>query len=125
MKRQELIDQMPPGLTRTVGRILDFHRGKDNAITKSQLEHTVRMNGYRDTKDLPRKIRIAVHELRNSGMLICTSSSSKGYWIARDYTEAQEFIGEMKGRASDIFTTASKLEKSAFDTFRDRTLRMF
>ena len=58
-------------------------------------------------------------------MLICSSSSGKGYWIAADYSEAAEFIGEMKGRGTDILSTAGRMEKAANDAFNERTMRMF
>lgn len=125
MKRQELIDSLPMGMTRCVARILSYHIGRENAITKSQLASQLRNNGYQKAKDIHRKIRVAIHELRRSGMLICTSSSGKGYWIASDWNEAQDFIGEMKGRGLDILETARKLEDSACKKYEPQPLRMF
>jgi len=125
MKRQELIDELPAGLTRVVGRIISYHVGRENAITKRELENQVRASLGVKTKSLPRKIRVAVHELRNNGMLICSSSSGSGYWIAEDYGEAAEFIGEMKGRGSDILNTARRMEQNAESKFTQRTIRMF
>lgn len=125
MKRQELIDELPPGLTRIVGRIIGYHKGRENAITKQELLSQVKANGYGNSKNLSRKIRVAVHELRNEGLLICSTSSGAGYWIATDYSEAADCFCEMKGRGTDILKTARKLEETANKKFIDRTMRMF
>ena len=125
MKRQELIDSLPMGLTRTVGRILSFHVGRDNAITKGQLYAHLRESGYRNVKDLGRKTRVAVHELRHSGVIVCTSSSGAGYWLAADYNEAMDFIGEQRGRGADILSTAQRLERAAHEQFKQTPIRMF
>jgi hypothetical protein len=125
MKRQELIDELPVGLTRFVGRIISYRLGKKNAITKDELLQQVQAHGYRNTKNLRRKIRVAVHELRNSGLLICSTSSGAGYWIAANYSEAAECFGEMLGRGTDILKTARKMEDAANKQFVERTMWMF
>jgi hypothetical protein len=125
MKRQELIDELPAGLTRIVGRIISYRVSKENAITKNELLSQVRVLGYANTKNLGRKIRVAVHELRNQGVLICSSSSGAGYWMAANYSEAAEFFGEMKGRGTDIMKTARIMEQAADKQFVDKTIPMF
>lgn len=63
------------------------------------------MTGYSD-----REIRAAIQTLRNNGYPVMSSSSTNGYWIARNEDEIYMLIAELKSRASEMMNTARSLE---------------
>ncbi|MFC1936710.1 hypothetical protein ACFLYP_03490 [Chloroflexota bacterium] len=119
------VDLMPVGLKRTVARSLEQRQGEENAIRKEQIISLCKQMGFSQEKNLSRKVRVAIHELRREGWLICSSSSGAGYWLAANHHEAQTFINEMRSRAADISQTIRALERASGEQFQPQPIRMF
>ncbi len=70
-----------------------------NRITKEAI--AVRIFG-RYTTSNDRVIRDSVTELTIAGHPICATSDTSGYYLARDYQEAEQCIAELRSRA-DVY----------------------
>lgn len=79
--------------------ITDARPTIDNRITKETI--AVRVFGYYN-EGVDRKVRDAVTELTIAGHPICATSDKSGYFIARDYQEAEQTIAELRSRA-DVY----------------------
>ena len=67
---QDIIDSMPVGLERSLGRILSQRVGKDNAIERDELLALIRRHpGLEKTQD--RQMRLKIQSLREQGIRIC------------------------------------------------------
>lgn len=104
---KELIDHLPAGLERAIRRVLSFHVGRENAISRSQLISDLARIGfdYIDKDDRP--VRICINQIRKSGTpgsWICsTGGVGGGYWLAKDQEEMEEFIEhEEESRLGDF-----------------------
>lgn len=117
--RSEIVDSLPSGLLGTLGRALEFRIGQENAISKVDLIDILAQHGIHLSDDRP--IRAGVHELRQMGVLICSSSGSSGYWTSESREEIDLFINsELRPRATDLFSTISALEDAASKKFGPR-----
>lgn len=107
-----LIDELPPGLDRTVLRILQSRIGRDNAISRGELLALVRrMPGCGKVAD--RQLRACVNQMRKEGHLICsTGGESGGYWQPASWDELLEYIErEVHSRAMDLLEQEQALKK--------------
>jgi hypothetical protein len=103
----EMIDHLPAGLERAVRRILEFHVGRKNAISRTQLIYDLANMGfdYIDKDDRP--VRGCINLIRKSGTdgsWICsTGGVGGGYWMAESNEELEEFIDhEEESRLGDF-----------------------
>lgn len=59
-----------------------------------------------------RSLRMAIKELRDSGIPVCTDSETGGYWIG-DEKEIDRTVKELRARAYKLILTADRLERKA------------
>lgn len=104
---KEMIDHLPAGLERAIRRELEFHVGRENAVSRSQLISDLASMGfdYIDKDDRP--IRACINQIRKSGTpgsWICsTGGLGGGYWLAKNLEEMEEFIEhEEESRLGDF-----------------------
>lgn len=115
IRRSDVLESLPHGLIRSVGRTLELHVGEDRRISKPDILEALAQLGFKKVDD--RKLRAAIHELRQSGVPILASSGSSGYWLASSRAELDHFIdSELRPRATDLFKTISALESAAAES---------
>ena len=99
---QDIIDEMPVGLERSLGRILSQRVGKEHAVERDELLALVcRQPGCEDTTD--RQMRKQIQKFREQGIRIChferrdVDPRTKkvkvtfGYYLAANEAEYNEF----------------------------------
>ena len=93
--------------------------GRKQAISKLELIDELSKLGFQADD---RKVRATIHELRQQGIPILSSSGHKGYWYPQSRDEIDHFLNsELRPRAKDLFTSISALEKAASLDFGPRT----
>jgi hypothetical protein len=85
--------------------IIKKHIGKENAVTREAL---VTLTGMNDSS-----VRLQIEEARESGIVICSTHKSKGYYTPKDETEFSEYIKNYSGPGLRRLEIASK-QKEAF-----------
>ena len=87
------------------------HVGQENAISRKKLLR--RLSAMADPLT-DRQLRLAINQMRNDGVLICSRGGiGGGYWMAANLEELMEFINkELKSRAFDMLRTAKRMEAS-------------
>jgi hypothetical protein len=112
---------MPPGLDRAVLRVLNFHRGKAQAIGRFALLTEVKRMGFKKTTE--RQLRETIKQLRRDGPLICsTPGKNGGYYMAATLKEFDEFDqSELSARIVDLSETRAAMRKSAAAEFGQAT----
>lgn len=122
----EEVRQLDPGLVRAALSVLRFHVGKDMAIEKPDLVGDLRKMGFGGDNSyatFERKIREAIHELRNDGHLVCSSSGDGGYYLAADWQEFEEFAQvEYRSKIIDMSETLKAMESGAAKRLGKRPL---
>lgn len=103
----EMIDNLPAGLERAIRRVLEFHTGREQAISRSQLITDLARMGFNYIDKDDRPIRGCINQIRKSGTLgswICsTGGVGGGYWLAKNQDEMEEFIEhEEESRLGDF-----------------------
>ena len=118
-----LAEMESPAMRRMADRILlvmENHRGRENAITRKELEVCLRPY-YRDTKDLGRKIRKTVEEMRKRKVLILScagSAEGQGYFMAKTKAEAIKFCErELRSKIVSMSITLTAIEQGADEVF--------
>lgn len=113
---QMLLQGMPAGIERDILWVLLEHVGLENAITGDALAEEIR-EGYKDVKDLRRKIRLAIQNMRNDGMLVCScagSAEGRGYFLPKNRKEFDEFIlSEIRSKITSLSITMNQMVNSA------------
>lgn len=81
------------------GCLIDFLRvGRDNAITAGKLAE---LSGCS-----PRDVSRSIEALRRRGVPICASCNEpRGYFLAADTQELQQYISALDGRIKEVRTT--------------------
>jgi len=98
----------------TVLTILEGRRGRDWAISRESLRKSVEYELKQQVKD--RAIRKAVETLRSEGgrgSLICSSSRTRGYYIAESYEDVLEVYREERRRAMTLLVRLRKQRDAA------------
>jgi hypothetical protein len=118
---EEEIANMPVGLDRSLLRVLSYHVGRENAIGRFDLLAKVKHMGIVNTTE--RQLRLAIHELRRAGHLICSAPGSKGgYYMAATLKEFDEFDQtEIRARITDLSETGAAMRRSAAAQFGQGT----
>lgn len=100
----ELIASLPPGTDRAILRILSFHIGRGNAISRICLKTELVSLGF-DMHE--RAMRAAINQLRKAGQpILSTGGDDGGYWLAANRDEVEEFIDrELTARIADLAET--------------------
>lgn len=96
-------------------RILDYHRGRDAAISADDLMQRMCTQGY-DIPGLP-EMRDLVHDARKAGHLI--ASCKDGYFLPIERVEADEFLGRLRKPALDMLHTYRIMRNRARHQFPD------
>ncbi len=110
--KDKMIDDLPAGLERTLLRVLSFHVGRENAISRGHLLRDVSTHGFK-VKD--RQLRIQINLCRKDGHAICSSGGvDGGYYMAADWDELDEFLSrEVHSRAMDLLEQEKALKRAA------------
>ena len=108
----DILASLPSGLDRALLSILRYHIGRDNAIPRDNLLERLKSMGWR-TGD--RLMRAQINLLRKDGHLICSAGGhGGGYYIARDWGELEDYIGqELRPRAMDLLEQEKALKTGA------------
>ena len=80
-------------------KCLERHIGKDKAITNAQMCQKMKEYGYSITESRVRKI---INHIRNNDLVKCLKASSKGYYVATDKRDMQQYIDSLDERISAI-----------------------
>jgi len=111
-----LISNMPHGIERAMLRVLSYHMGKENAISKPDLMLELKRLGFRTSE---RQARACIVELRKHGHLIASSSGEGGYFLCSSMEEYNEFAQvEYKSKIVDMSQTLAAMDEGARDLFR-------
>jgi len=107
-----LIDNLPAGLDRAMLRVLSFHIGHGNVISRGRLVAELANCGFQVHE---REARACINLLRKDGIAICSTGGGEGgYWLAADQDELEEFIQkEMDSRAMDLLEQARAMRAAA------------
>lgn len=118
----DYISQMPPGLDRAILRILQFHKGANNAILRKRFVAALKSHGFDMTRD-DRPMRAAINQLRKQGHPICSSGGvNGGYYMATSRAELDDYIGrEVQSKIND-YSAQIKAMRNAFPP--DNQMRM-
>lgn len=110
------IKNMPVGLDRAILRVLSYHRGREQAIGRSDLVRQVAQLGCAATE---RQVREEIKQLRRDGYLICSAAGEDGgYYMAETLAEFEEFAQvEFIGKIADMSETLSRMRESANKNF--------
>lgn len=111
---EQEIKELPPGLTRAVGRILEHCVGRANACP---LERLVELSNQHPavTRADERQVRAAVEELRKGGMDIINLMDGAGYFVPAK-TEKDLYIRfrqSYTSRAKRIFEAVTAMDATA------------
>ena len=113
---QKLLLELPAGLKRNILVVLTNHVGLENAITLGGLV-TEMEDFHGAVKDLGRKVRLQIQELRGEGVLICSCAGSeigRGYYLPANRKEFDQFLEtEFLGKIRTMSITANVLRSSA------------
>lgn len=103
----------------TLGRILEDHVGKENAIGRQSLVFEFNRCLHGNVHE--RKVRAIIHALRRRGLLVCsTPGEDGGYYLARDLAEFDEFcVRELHLKAIDMLETEQAMKRAARECFGD------
>jgi len=117
---QTIIDSMPVGLERSLGRILSQRVGKANAIEREELLELVRKQpGCKRVQD--RQMRKMIQTLREKGIRIChfeqwvqnepgRMRKVFGYYLAGNETEYNEFRAWYLSYANTIWKAVRSMD---------------
>lgn len=119
---QDIIDSMPVGLERSLGRILSQRVGKANAIERDELLELVREQpGCKKTQD--RQMRLKLQSLREKGIRICHFERREknpetgamktifGYYLAENDAEYFEFRRWYLSYANSIWRATRSMDE--------------
>jgi hypothetical protein len=108
--------KLPEGLESAVRFILANHVGRLRAIGREALTMLVREMGIQAHE---RQVRMAIHELRRGGLLICSAPGEDGgYYLAANLQEFDEFIEcELHPKAIDMLETEKAMRNAARQQF--------
>jgi len=118
-KYEQILAGMPPGLDRTILRILSGHKGKNERIERVQLVKLA-FGLFSDdemTMTLDRMVREIISQLRHEGHLICSDSGAGGYWMAGNYDDVENLTRELDSRAMKLLEQSRTLKARAMEWF--------
>lgn len=112
----EIIDELPAGLDRSILRILSFHQGRGRAIGRMDLVMALADAGYHTSE---RAVRAQISQLRKAGNLICSASGEDGgYYLPETADEFLDFVQqEYLAKITDMQETLAAMRKSAEHTW--------
>lgn len=96
--------------------VLYRHRGRTHAIKLAGIVRELERRGLLEASaNVDRRVRDAIHELRNQGVLICSvAAGDGGYFLAVENGEVIEFVeSELQPRISDLARTKAAIMEAA------------
>lgn len=104
-----LLANMPEGLERDVFCTVRDYVGKEHAITLPMLSLVI----FKDeTETHKRMIREAIENLRNQYSIpVCSNSGNAGRYMPANQAELDEFVSEMRARASKLNLTVDNMTR--------------
>ena len=116
-------------LQRNILDILCWHIGRKKSIKRDDIIHELAKRGLVEGVDsnTERRVRDAIHELRNQGHIICSvAAGDGGYFIAAEKDEVFEFIDtEIQPRINDLSKTKKAILDSARKQFGNTQIGLF
>jgi len=82
--------------------------GVHMAITNSKIVHSLKA---RDIKTSAPRVRKMIHAIRVNHLVPLLVSSSKGYYVATDIKDVEEYIDSLRQRAESILSIRDALAK--------------
>ena len=122
---EKYLRELPDGLQKSTGRILERFRGADRAISRTKLvmyvasEIKFEYHSERDFANLDRRVRRAIEIMRGSGWLIGSTVSGDGYYICQTWQEYDEFRASYTSSAFQVMETARTMDLAAKKLFGD------
>lgn len=112
----DYISDLPAGLDRAILRILSFHKGAENAISRFSLEMQCAQHGFPESD---RQIRACINLLRKQGHLICSAGGEGGgYYIPATRDELEDYFArELHPRALDLLEQERAMRATAEKTW--------
>ena len=101
-----------------------LERGKENAISIDSLVSTIFGTRFIGSLLKGRQIRKAIEQMREEGTPICSLSTHKGYWLAKNWEELDEFLAEYESRAYRILHTASRMRKAFREEYHQESFQL-
>ena len=119
----DILANLPSGLDCAVLSVMRYHKGRENAIPRIDLLEMLKMHGW-ETGD--RAVRLQINLLRKQGHLICSAGGrGGGYYIARNWSELEDFIGqELRPRAMDLLEQEKALKVGAKREFGENSTQL-
>ena len=119
----DILANLPSGLDRALLSIFRYHQGRENAISRDDLLDHLKSIGW-ETSD--RVMRAQINLLRKNGHLICSAGGhGGGYYLARNWSELEDFIGqELRPRAMDLLEQEKALKVGAKRVFGENSTQM-
>jgi hypothetical protein len=104
--------ELPVGIERAMIRLLDFHVGREQAISRGDMLGALKSLGFRVSE---REARSVINLLRKEGYLICsTGGEGGGYWLGANWQELNEYLErELHSRAMDLLEQEKALKNAA------------
>lgn len=119
---RSIIDSMPVGLERSLGRIILSHKGRENGISREELLNELKkISHLASTED--RQMRLAIESFRKQGVRICHHENRKTdpftkkvtvtflYYLAADELEYREFRARYMKYATSIWQTTRAMDE--------------
>ena len=122
---EKYLRELPDGLQKSTGRILERFRGADRAISRTKLvmyvasEINYQYHNEKDFANLDRRVRRAIEIMRGSGWLIGSTVSGDGYYICQTWQEYDEFRASYTSSAFQVMETARTMDLAAKRLFGD------
>ena len=119
----DILANLPSGLDRALLSVLRYHIGRDNAIPRTDLLEMLKTHGWTEPD---RTVRAQINLLRKQGHLICSCGGhGGGYYIARDWSELEDYIGqELRPRAMDLLEQEKALKVGAKREWGENSTQM-
>ncbi len=108
----EALGDVTVELKMAILRVVLYHVGRENAISRSALMAEIHAQGIKVEE---RTVRLAISEMRSrSGIPIAgTGGIRGGYWILKDQAEADAYLQvELHARGIDLLEQESSIRKS-------------
>lgn len=125
---QNIIDDMPVGLERAIGRLLSSRVGIENKLERGEMLNILRSQSWIG-KVTDRQMRIAIQSLRGKGLRICHAESREdidgkkqvvyGYYLAANDLEYYDFRNQYMSYANTIFNNVRAMDARRSVTLSD------
>lgn len=117
-----LPEHVNPELRVVVQEVLKLHVGRSNTVSRQELCHFVSLYPGVGGKNLDRRVRAAINEMRKDGEPICsTGGINGGYFIASSHEELDEYLeAELRSRAIDLLEQYHAMQDGARRYFADK-----